>query len=204
VKLNGRQLEIIKSALHHGADDASDALGRWIDRPTRISLDAFEQLALEDTPNMLGASDEPICFCRAEMTGRLEGHLILAFDDASGLALADLLLGQPPGTASEWTEMEQSAALETTNIVCCAYLNSLVRALPAPPGEAETLIPSPPVFARDFAESLLEFALMDQIVMTDEVLLARTEFRIDGSPVDWTLLFVPDAPSLEKLTAGAT
>jgi len=202
VKLSGPQLDLIKNALHHGADEASDALSRWIDRPTRISLDAFEQVALEDTPTMLGPPDEPICFCRAEMTGRLHGHLILAFDDASGLALADLLLDQAPGTATEWSEMEQSAALETTNIVCCAYLNALLRTLPPSPGEAEELIPSPPVFARDFAESLIEFALMDQIVMSDDVLLARTEFRIDGSPVDWTLLVVPDAASLESLSVG--
>ena len=50
---------------------------------------------------------------------------------------------------------------------------------------------------RDFA--LLEFALMGQIVETDHVLFARTHFRIDGSPVDWTLLFVPDTASMAKL-----
>ncbi|MCP3903184.1 MAG: chemotaxis protein CheC [Planctomycetes bacterium] len=198
--LAGPQLTLIQTALRHGADEASHALARWIDRPTRITVDSFEQLALDEALGVLGSRETPICFCRAAMTGRLRGHLILAFDDASGLALADLLLGHERGTATAWTEMEQSAALETTNIVCCAYLNSLARVLPAGGDETETLIPSSPQFARDFAESLMEFALMDQIVASDEVLLARTEFQIDGAPVDWTLLFVPDAPSLDKLS----
>jgi chemotaxis protein CheC len=199
----GRQLEIIQTVLHQVADEASDALGRWIDRPARIAFDAFEQLAIDEATSVLGASDEPICCCAAEVTGRLSGHLVLAFDDASGLALADMLLDQPRGTATGWGDLETSAALETTNIVCCAYLNALVRALPAAPGEPEALLPSPPRFARDFAESLLQFALMDQIVMSDHALLARTEFHIDETPVDWTLLFVPDAGSMDKLNVDA-
>jgi chemotaxis protein CheC len=197
--LTQQQLDLIQTALHRGAGEASDALGKWIERPTTIAFDAFARMPLEEATGVLGSADEPICFCRADMTGRLGGHLILAFDDASGLALADLLLGQPSGTATEWGEMEQSAALETTNIVCCAYLNSLVRTMPSLGKDHEMLVPSPPMFARDFPESLIQFALMDQIVLSDEVLLARTEFRIDGAPVDWTLLYAPDAESLEAL-----
>ena len=83
--------------------------------------------------------------------------------------------------------------------MCCAYLNALARTLPAARDGHEEVLPSPPAFARDFAESLLEFALMEQVMVSDEALLARTEFRIDGAPVDWTLLFVPDAESLEQL-----
>jgi chemotaxis protein CheC len=204
VNLTGHQLDFIQRALHQGAAHASDALGRWIRKPTHIAFDRFESLPLEAAMGVLGAPDEPICFCRAEMTGHLRGHLILAFDDASGLALTDLLFGHPRGTATEWGEMEQSAALETTNIISCAYMNAVHRVLPAGAGGSSELIPSPPHFARDFAESLIQFALMDQIVTSDTVLLARTEFRIDETPVDWTLLFVPDAGSLERLDADAT
>jgi chemotaxis protein CheC len=204
VTLSTHQLGFIQSALHRGADEASAALARWIGRPTHIAFDAFEQIPLEDATSVLGTSEKPVCFCSTRMGGRLRGHLILAFDDESGLALADLLLGQERGTASEWTEMEQSAALETTNIVCCAYLNALARTLPPARDGHDEVLPSPPTFARDFAESLVEFALMDQMATSDEALLARTEFRIDGAPVDWTLLFVPDAGSLEHLGLDAT
>jgi hypothetical protein len=40
---------------------------------------------------------------------------------------------------------------------------------------------------------------MAQVVATDHVLVAQTEFQIDGDPVDWTLLFVPDAESMMTL-----
>ena len=110
------------------------------------------------------------------MSGLLTGEMILAFDDASGLALADMLLDQPQGTTNEWTEMAMSAAMETTNILCCAYLNSLSREF-FQSGESSELLPSPPKFSRDFAESLLEFALMGQAIASDQVIVAQNEIR---------------------------
>ncbi len=199
--LSASQLEVLGQLLHHGASEASTALERWIGKSTSISVDSVEQLPLSDATSVLGAGDEPVGFCIAEMTGRLTGELILAFDDASGLTLADLLLDQPRGTASAWGEMETSAALETTNILGCTSLNVLARTLPADPAEsaASELMLSPPRFSHDFAASLIEFALMPQIVASDNVLLARARFRIDGDPVAWTMLLVPDARSMAAL-----
>ena len=90
--LTGPQLEAFRTALDGGAAEASLALSRWIHKTATVSLDAVEQLPLHEATSVLGVRDEPICFCVAEVTGRLAGELILAFDDASGLALADMLL----------------------------------------------------------------------------------------------------------------
>ena len=197
--LTGPQLEAFCTALHGGAAEASLALGRWIHKTAHISLDSVEQLPLHEATSVLGVREDPICFCVAQIRGRLAGQFILAFDDGSGLALADMLLDQPRGTATEWGEMETSAALETANILYCAYLNSLSRAFGTDREGASELIPSPPRFSRDFAESLVQSALMGQIVATDHVLLARTQFHIDEAPVEWILLLVPDADSMSGL-----
>lgn len=197
--LTKQQLESLRTALHHGAEDASIALAKWLGKPAHISVDSVEQLPLHDATGVLGVEDDPISFCSVEMAGRLTGELILAFDDASGLALADMLLDQPPGTAAEWNEMETSAALETANILCCSYLNSLARIFPESKHGTSELVPSPPRFNRDFAASLIQFALMGQAMASDYVFLARTQFQIDNTPVNWTLLFVPDAESMSRL-----
>jgi len=196
--LDARQLAALESSFHQGSADASQALAKWIDRPSVVEIDSLEQLPLEAATGLLEAGDEPICFCAAEMNGLLTGELILAFDDASGLALADMLLDRRSGTTGEWTEMATSAALETTNILCCAYLNSLSRSF-SQTVESPELLPSPPKFSHEFAESLLEFALMGQAIASDQVILARTRFEIDATPVNWTLLFVPDARSMSRL-----
>ena len=196
--LDARQLAALRSSLHLGSEEASQALAKWIGKPSVVEIDSLEQLPLEEATGLLAAGDEPICFCSAEMKGVLTGQLILAFDDASGLALADMLLDRTRGTTDQWTEMATSAALETTNILCCAYLNSLSSSF-ARSSETSEFLPSPPKFSRDFAACLLEFALMGQAMASDQVILAQTRFEIDGTPVNWTLLFVPDAQSMASL-----
>ncbi len=170
----------------------------WIGKPSVVEFDSLQQLPLDQATAVLSGGDEPICFCAMEIKGVITGEMILAFDDVSGLALADMLLGQPQGTTTQWTEMATSAALETTNILCCAYLNSLSELLTSP-SESVELVPAPPRFSREFAESLVEFALMGQAIARDQVILATTRFQIDAVPVNWTLLFVPDAESMSRL-----
>jgi hypothetical protein len=48
-------------------------------------------------------------------------------------------------------------------------------------------------------EALMEFALMNQAMSSDFVFLTRTEFRIEDTPVNCNLLFVPDADCLSAL-----
>jgi chemotaxis protein CheC len=194
--LDPSQVEQLHRLFGAGAEQATLALARWLDRPACITVERVEQLPLNRATDVLGDSETPISACVMRLQGELQGQLILAFDDASGLGLADLLLGQPLGTAKEWGEIERSAAQETANIVGCAYLNALSR-LAA--GQGRELLPDPPRFVRDYPQALLQFALMNQASHGDLVFLTETRFQIDGSPVNWNLLLVPDTPSIERL-----
>jgi chemotaxis protein CheY-P-specific phosphatase CheC len=95
-RLDARQLAGLEASFHQGSADASQALARWIGKPTVVETDSIEQLPLEEATQLLGTGEDPVCFCSVEIRGLLTGAMILAFDDASGLALADLLLDQPP------------------------------------------------------------------------------------------------------------
>jgi chemotaxis protein CheY-P-specific phosphatase CheC len=139
--------------------------------------------------------------CLMEMQGTLTGHMLLAFDDISGLALSDLVMAQERGTASEWGELEISSVLETMNIAGSAYLNGIARDFSERSNRKVELIPSPPQFLRDYAESLLESAFMDQAITASDVVFARARFDLSGQPLRWTFLLIPDPSSLEILTA---
>jgi chemotaxis protein CheC len=141
------------------------------------------------------------------VTGDLSGQLLFGFDDPSGLILCDTLLNRD--SASEtWGELEISSAMETTNIVGCAFLNSLADIFPKREhlndrienSNDSTWIPSPPIFIRDFAAAIMQFALQDQASEFDSVLVAQTKFTIDGTPIRWQLLLIPDANVLVHLT----
>ena len=187
-----------------GADAAAVALSRWLGRPASIAVRDVELLPLEAAADLLGAGEDPVCGAGMPIGGALSGILLLVADDAAGLALADLLVGRSIGTGRTWGEVEESATLETANIVGCAYLNAIASALPV--GETEdagSIIPSPPTFVREYAPALMEGLLIDQAALSDTVFLTRTEFAIDGAPVRCALVFVPDAPSRARIIGGS-
>jgi chemotaxis protein CheC len=200
--LNEHQLHRLLTPLSVATAEASTALTRWLGRQADIGLKRVEQMDLAAAVMILGKSEAPVTACLMTTQGWLTGCLIMVFDDASGFALSDILLGKPVGTSTVWGETEQSAVLETANIIGCAYLNALVRLAPEANATLE-LLPSPPLFHRDFASALMQVALVPQAGMSDRALLMKTEFCIEGLPAAWDLLFVPDengVPALQELT----
>jgi chemotaxis protein CheY-P-specific phosphatase CheC len=166
----------------------------------KIAIEAIDQCPLEKAIGILGGSDAALCVALMEMEGTLSGHMILAFDDVSGWVIPDLLLGRSPGTTNEWGDVETSCVLETMNIAGSAYLNGIARDLTERGQSKCELVPSPPVFLRDFAESLLESAFMDQALAESDVVFARARFDLSGQPRCWTFLLIPDPDSLKTLS----
>lgn len=195
----------LKTIFEKGAEEASAALSKWLNQPATLRTSEVDEIDLAEAAELLGPSDSLVAACSMELSGRISGHLLLVFEDRSGLALADLLLRQPAGSATTWGDLEQSAAAETANIVGCAYLNSLAAQLPRSddePRDADArILPSPPSFRHEFAGSLLEFALMDQALQLDRMLLVKTCFEARGQELDWSLLLVPSSESLAWLAS---
>jgi chemotaxis protein CheC len=204
--LNVHQLESLASSIGAGASQASQALSTWLGRNVQVLVEQLEQVSLEAATEQLGQAEKVACACCMQVTGKLGGQLLLGFDDASGLMLCDILLARET-QSDTWGELETSAATETTNIIGCAFLRSIADAFPVdPPSEQEqsgnakpTWAPSPPVFVRDYAASIMQSVLMDQASEFDPVLVAQTTFSIDGMPINWRLLLIPDAEMLRTL-----
>ena len=212
--LNDSQRHLLRMIFDRGADAASQALSKWLGQEVHLAVSEVELVELEQAADLLGPPESLVTACTMGLIGRLTGLILLVFEDTSGLALVDLLLGHPVGTTKVWSDLEQSAANETTNIVGCAYINALATHLPglAPirrdepqvyqPSAGE-LVPTPPTFVREFAGSLLQFAIMEQALELDQVLLIHSEFVAGKHELNlhWTLLFIPSRESLHLLAA---
>ncbi len=215
--MNDASRRLLKMIFDRGAESASQALSKWLGAEAHLTVNDVELADLAAAAELLGPPEALVAACVMGLTGRLTGSILLVFEDRSGLALADLLLQLPLGTTKVWSELEQSAAKETMNIVGCAYVNALATHLPTAHLALHTdraevggdlaslsadLVPTPPTFFHEFAGSLLEFALMDQAQELDQVLLIRSELAAlrPGVNLNWTLLFVPSRESLRELT----
>ena len=200
------QRHLLRMIFDRGAEGASLALSKWLGEDVHLTISEVELVELDRAGELLGSPDALVAACAMGLTGPLTGSILLVFEDRSGLALVDLLLHQPLGTTTAWGELEQSAAQETTNIVGCAYVNALAAHLPGlgRGSDLGELVPTPPTFLHEFAGSLLEFALMEQALELDQVLLIRSEFTggRPGRNLNWTLLFIPSRAALETLRAS--
>jgi chemotaxis protein CheC len=208
--LTAAQRHLLRMIFDRGSEGASLALSKWLGADVHLTISEVELVELERAAELLGPPDALVAACAMGLTGRLTGSILLVFEDRSGLALVDMLMHQPVGTTTSWGELEQSAAKETTNIVGCAYVNALAAHLPGmgtaevSDSDAGELVPTPPTFLHEFAGSLLEFALMEQALELDQVLLIHSEFA-GGRPglnLNWTLLFIPSRAALEALAAS--
>ncbi|MFN7333502.1 MAG: hypothetical protein ACK56W_15045 [Pirellula sp.] len=206
ISLNTQQLETLASYIRGGASDASQALSTWLGRHVHVSLEQLKQVSLETATELLGPADAIVCACCMRVSGGISGQMLLGFDDKCGLELCDMLLTRE-SRSEFWGEIEISAATETTNIVGCAFLNSLALVFPVADSyeEADRLaldrswLPTPPAFIRDFAASIMQFALTDQVCEFETVLVGNAQFSADNMPIAWRLLLIPDAQVLDHL-----
>jgi chemotaxis protein CheC len=198
--LSETQKRLLATIFERGAESAAKALTQWLGRPVHLAVSTLEQLDLAEATDVLGPGDTLVAACVMQLSGGLSGQILLVFEDRAGLTLADVLLRRPVGSSADWGDLERSAALETANIVGCAYLNSLAAHLPGlTPGDSSAIVPSPPEFRHEFAASLLEFALMDQAAESDRLLVIRTRLSSGPTELDWSLLFVPTGASVRAL-----
>jgi chemotaxis protein CheC len=110
--------------------------------------------------------------------------------------LAASLVQRPVSTDPPWTELEISALNETGNILGCAYMNALTKLVDV------ELVPSVPYFLCDFGASVIEQALMAQVISMDKVLVCNTTFHRGDEDLNWNVIFVPSDRLRSKLEAA--
>ena len=113
-------------------------MSRWTSGQIDLSLDDVIEMDLDAIAAELHLSSELATMIILTIDGEMGGELVLSFDDVNGRALAATLLKREPSTSGPWTALEESALMETGNILGCAYLRSLASAVRC------ELVPSPP------------------------------------------------------------
>ncbi len=163
------------------------AMCQWTRGSVSLELDRLHTAPLEEAMGLFTDCMDLMVMIVLAVKGTDASQLILSFDESRGRQLAANLLQREVPADSEWTALEQSALMETGNILASAYLNELTRLA------GRQLLPAPPVFVQDYGTSVLEQALMMQASVSDEVMISNTRFVFDAEAVDWNVLFLPDA-----------
>lgn len=181
--------EFFSAATHH----ASAAMCQWTSGRVSLSLDEVHEAPVEEAAAELDIGDDLLTMVVLGVQGDLGGQMILAFDDENGRKLAASLLGREVSDSPEWSELDQSAVMETGNILASAYLNELTRLT------SRKLVPTAPYFVQDFGASVLTQVLAAQSLVSERVLVCRTRFEFNKQHVNWSLFFVPGDELLQTM-----
>lgn len=194
--------ETISNALRtvaiNGAYNASRALSKWLKRGVRLTTEGFESVPLAQVTTLLGDPEESIAAIHLPLTGDVSGHMLLTFPEKVALSIVDIMLQQPCGTATEFTELEQSCLCETGNIVCSAYANSLSKWLKL------HIEPDVPRFTHDMACAVIEPLLMEVMNDQDSLFMTVTDFLLDKQKLQWGMLLIPSEDSLKAMEGQST
>ncbi len=109
-----------------------------------------------------------------QLDGGFSGYLQVLFPERSALRLVDFLMCRMPGeTKSIETAMEESALMETGNILATSFCDAIADFLQF------SLLPSPPSFAFDMMGAMVENAIIAvaQAQETEQIIQFKCDFK---------------------------
>ncbi len=143
-----------------------------------------------EVPGMLGGADAISVGVYLKVTGDANGHIVLVYQPSAAFELLDILLARDLGTTTAIDRMERSALGEMGNIMGSFFLNSLADSTNM------TFMPSPPSVMMDMVGAILDVALVEIMMETDEACVVEAVFGTTDKQVNGTFLVMP---SLELL-----
>ena len=189
------QLQFLECLVSSATKHASRAMTQWTNGQVKLSLDKLTEVSLDEASQLPEQGDEMLTMVVFGIEGSYTGQLLLVFDAENGKKLANNLIGKQSEAEpnAPWTALEQSAIMETGNILASAYLNELTRIT------HEKLTPTAPTFVQDFGASVLGQAIMMQAMTSDKIMICRTQFEFDSKHVNWNVYFLPSSELIENL-----
>lgn len=193
--LKALQLDALREVANIGAGHAATALSQMVGGTIMISVPRINIQRLEDVAPLVADPDEPVAAVLLHILGDLSGRTLLVFPKTAALQLAEMMLRQPPGSAKELGELEQSAIKEAGNILSSAFMNALSEFM------GMLLLPSPPALAIDMSAAVITTAYLQFGTDRDYVFCVESDFMLKdvAKRLRGFFLLLPDPASLDAI-----
>lgn len=182
---------LMEGALSRSAAALSQFLGDRLLRPADMELSKHQ---LAEIPVLWGPEDTPVAAVALEVSGDLEGFLLLAVPLEQAEFFLSPLLGDGAFDTDE--QLAESALGELGNVVGSAFLNYLADRF------AMNVKPSPPSVVCDMVGALLA-TLAGALAQEErpELPVVRAQLTGNGEQFSAYLLWIPGSSDWERLEA---
>lgn len=188
MELNKKEQEELKKISELSSKNAANALSKMINKKVKVNFLSLTLHPLDEINKLTGEMIVSLC----EVTGDVNGNILLAFLKNKGLSLLDMMMFQNTGTLKEMNEDAKSAFNELTNIIGGAYISTLANYL------SFKIFPSPPKFTGNL-KGVQEQLIKEIEENTGNILLIDTILNVESTDVEGTFFLILDNESLSKM-----
>ena len=179
---------LVAGGITHAISGLSEMVGTHV-RTTFISPRSLDAIHLYE---IVGDPEAPMVAIHLGVTGEATGHILVLFQPETAFDLVDMLMDQAPGSTTGLDELTVSAMGEMGNIMGAYFLSALGD------NTGVTLMPSPPTVMMDMAGAVLDAAVADVLLDSDELLLVETRFGTSDKQIRGVFLVLPN-PQLKEV-----
>ena len=186
---------LLRMVASRGVENAAQGLSEMVGRRLSVSVPIISVVPIRAVPMRAGGSERLVVGIYLACDGELGGHVMLILEMPDALRLADMILGQPEGAATELNALERSALGEAGNLVTSFFLNA-VAGVTGLQGR-----PTPPAVIVDMAGAILDIMLVSSGQLSDEILMLEAVFQEADRQMSLQFWMVPDLDPLSSLLA---
>ncbi len=172
---------------------AATALSEILNCKVEISLPETKLVPLESLDKVLGNPEDVYFVLDIALEGELEGRLFFLLLPQEAKILGEALLGRVLEEELNNDELFQSSLKEIVNILTGSYMNALSDLT------GFTIMYSIPSLGIDMINALLDFFFIHMAQESEDIILIKTNLKVQDRDLKGMLLFFLPWDSLRKL-----
>lgn len=184
--------EIWTGLVAGGITHAISGLGDLVDEEVRTTFISPRTLPASQVNELIGGPETDMVAIHLGVKGEATGHILVMFKPATAFELVNMLLGREPGSKCELDELALSTMGEMGNVMGAYFLSAL--------GDTTgvRLMPSPPTVMMDMAGAVIDAAVADIMIDSDDILVVETRFGTANQQINGIFLVLPN-PKLKQV-----
>ena len=193
MEANDNKLILLKSMGDKGAKRAVESLAMMLDMEVDMKISTVNMVSLFTIPDIVG--NKEMVSLISPFSGTFSGNMICQLSPEGTVKLASALLGDLAEEESDemFDEMQKSAASEIGNIITSSFLDIWADTF------SIEISHEPPIFIYDFADAVIDCALIDAAKTGDFVILFNSTLNVTNMDIDFTILILPDPEKLQMV-----
>lgn len=193
ITLNEMQRDALQEVANIGASHAATALSQMVNKPIQVGIPRIDVVPIEKSIETVPQTD-PVVGVFLQMSQETPLYVMVLLSKESAFYLANLLLNQPEETRDDFSEMEESALMEVSNVMMSSFFDSITQLINV------SMIPGPPVIAFDMPAAILDYALIKVGSVANSVLLFETAVSEEEKDTfDVNMFLIPEPKTIDMI-----